>query len=692
MRRAINGEFVLSMSSNEMHGLTVAELRHEIYIVIEADWADVDLVLTVSGETLEDCVQLETLSEKMDPVEVFLIVEAAPQFDKALPNNEQIPILKRMLLSSNIEKQQYASVLLRYKLFHELHSLLPLIIDTGIMPRLVQLARTSVDIKVQRESLYALSLISSGSTLHAQAVVDYGAVDIFVEKLSSPIQDLRDHAMFGIGNVAANSVMYRDHVLKRGAFTTILQELKNLKPAFHYLRVGMFDVPRRTQVVWALCSLCTGDPPPCLTPIESALKQFKLLLSEDNDDINKLVLDALANITKHDIGVVNRLVNLGFCPLVVKELQRGDAPERDPVIRWMFRPGLLESALDLISQLLSGTHAHKQHLVSCNVLEILHRILDHPKEPVRIAACEAVSKFLEGSIADIQLAIDEGSILLLDNRLMSDKADTVKEVALHALCSGALGGTLEQMVVITMLSIRSMLPMIRNGLSKGTMPVLKVVERVLINHAAKRRKRSIDATFSTICPIVMVILEKSYDKITELGELDLYNPLVAEKARRILCRLDSIVESEQSQNLLLRSSYLPDYVESWHGHSSSSSSKRTPQSYEDRRFEVNMKIKWFICDRCEKRVDYGGQSIPFQGNFLHRNPPSQYERQPNFVWDMEAKEKAWRDGTWNATWLCTDCLISHHHCSKAYAFQSGLIGNFSKQRALEKLYWQSRRS
>jgi len=55
VRRAINGKFVLSMSSNEMHGLTVAELRHEIYIVIEADWADVDLLLTVSDETLEDC-------------------------------------------------------------------------------------------------------------------------------------------------------------------------------------------------------------------------------------------------------------------------------------------------------------------------------------------------------------------------------------------------------------------------------------------------------------------------------------------------------------------------------------------------------------------------------------------------------------------------------------------------------------
>ena len=486
--------------------------------------------------------------------------------------------------------------------------------------------------------------------------------------------------MCSIGNVAAHGVLDRDPALKIEASSDNLAGVGEPEGSIAFptsKNVRRVFVPRKTQLLWALCSLCTGAAPPCLSRIESALNQFKLFLREDNDDINKLVLDALSNITKHGIGVGHRLITLGFGPLVVKELQRGEAAERDPAIRLICRPGLLESALDLISQLLSGTHAHKQHLVSCNVLEILHRILDHPKEPVRIAACEAVSKFLEGSIADIQLAIDEGSILLLDNRLMSDKADTVKEVALHALCSGALGGTLEQMVVITMLSIRFMLPMIRNGLSKGTMPVLKVVERVLINHSAKRRKRNIDATFSTTCPIVRVILEKSYDKITELGELDLYNPLVAEKARHILCRLDSIVESEQS----------PDYVESWHGHSSSSSSKRTPQSYQDRRFEANMKIKWFICDRCEKKVAYGGQSIPFQGNFLHRNPPSESENKPDFVWDMKAKEKAWRDGTWNATWLCTDCLTSHHQCSKAYAFRSGLIGNFSKQRAeVKRLY------
>ena len=536
VRRAMNGALVLSKSSDDMRGLTVAELRLQIYIAIEADCSDVDLLLTVAGRTLKDTEQLEALSENMEPVEVLLIVQAAPQFDKALPRMEQITILKRMLSSSNIEKQKFSVELLRKML--EEYSPFQEVIDVGILPRLVQLARSSDDLKIQHESLWALTNISSGSPLHTYAVVDYGALDIFVQKLSSPIQDVRDQAVLGIGNVASDSVLLRDLALESGAFAGILHELQNLQPASQFEHVGMFDVPRKTQAVWALCNLCTGQPPPCLTQIEPALEQFKLLLGEDNDDINKMVLHLLSNITKNsDIGVVDRLVNLGFCPLVVKELQRGDASERDAAIRWT---GLLEPALEFTSQLLSGTHAHKQQLLSCNVLEILHGILDHPKARVRTAACRAISRFFEGSIDDIQLVIDQGFILPLVNMLASDRAVNVKEVALHALCCGALGGTREQMDVITMACIGSMLPMLNSGKEESTIEVLNVLERVLANQGPKRRKESVDSTFTTIIsPIVRVILEDSFDKITELGED--YRPLVAERARRILSKLDSIV-------------------------------------------------------------------------------------------------------------------------------------------------------
>ena len=123
-----------------------------------------------------------------------------------------------------------------------------------------------------------------------------------------------------------------------------------------------------------------------------------------------------------------------------------------------------------------------------------------------------------------------------------------------------------------------------------------------------------------------------------------------------------------------------------YGLSSSSSRNRTPPSYQDRRFESDRRIRWFICDRCHTRVHYKNQSIPFYGNFLYdKHPPVEYEDS----WNLKFKEKAWKLGSWDATWFCVDCLTAHHGCTKQHTMQIH-IGNFSKRRAEEKAYWESR--
>ena len=534
--RAINGSSVLGMSSDAISGKTVKDLRRQIYCAIEEDSSDVDLLLTVAGRTLQDIEQLETLAENMKPVEVLLIVQAAPEFDESLPRNEQVTILKRMLSSSKIEKQKFSSELLRKMLSTDDRKLFQMVIEGGLLPRLVQLARGSVDLEVQQDALSALSIISCAPRLCAQQLVDYGALDIFVEKLSSPVQKERDQAIMAIGNVVTDSVFLRDIALSSGAFAGILQELQNLDAdSLSYTqKVGMYEIPRQVQTVWALCNLCKGQPPPHMTLIEPALEQFKRLLDLDDDDISLIVLKALSNITNNDIDVVDVLVKKGFSSLVVKELRRVDGEKYQPNA-YDFSD-LLGAALDLLFQLLSGTHAHKQQLMSCNVLEILHSILAvvpntlHPAVPVRIATCRAISKFFEGSGDDIQHAIDKGSILELNHILASDKEISVKEVALHALCCGALGGTREQMIVITTACIRSILSMLKCCKEQSTIEVLNVLERIFANHKRKRRWES--------SSIVKIIVEESVDKITELGQL--HTPLVSSKARSILSKLESM--------------------------------------------------------------------------------------------------------------------------------------------------------
>ena len=101
---------------------------------------------------------------------------------------------------------------------------------------------------------------------------------------------------------------------------------------------------------------------------------------------------------------------------------------------------------------------------------------------------------------------------------------------------------------------------------------------------------------------------------------------------------------------------------------------RTPMLLSDTRFYPDKKNKYYICDSCQKLVTYKGQAIPFQGNFLHQGPRH-----------LKDKEKEWLAGTWDATWLCVECLSEQYDCPVDFATRH-LIGNFleSRQRAKAK--------
>ena len=106
-------------------------------------------------------------------------------------------------------------------------------------------------------------------------------------------------------------------------------------------------------------------------------------------------------------------------------------------------------------------------------------------------------------------------------------------------------------------------------------------------------------------------------------------------------------------------------------------------SLSDTRFHRVKKHKYFICDACQRRVTYKDQVIPFQGNFLHQGPHA-----PKTLFE---KEEAWRAGTWDATWLCVDCLCVHYDCTKDFA-REHFIGNFTAEREKAKAtYYQSRK-
>ena len=71
--------------------------------------------------------------------------------------------------------------------------------------------------------------IASGTTAHTRYVIDCGAIPVFVRILSSPSEEVREQAVWALGNIAG------DHPTTRGAcslqsFTTPVQSIRGWKP------------------------------------------------------------------------------------------------------------------------------------------------------------------------------------------------------------------------------------------------------------------------------------------------------------------------------------------------------------------------------------------------------------------------------------------------------------------------------
>ena len=88
------------------------------------------------------------------------------------------------------------------------------VIETGVLPTLVKFLKQHDTPAIQFEAAWSLTNVASGTSEHTSVVVDSGALPVFVELLTSGDADVQEQAAWALGNIAGDSPVCRDLVLK----------------------------------------------------------------------------------------------------------------------------------------------------------------------------------------------------------------------------------------------------------------------------------------------------------------------------------------------------------------------------------------------------------------------------------------------------------------------------------------------
>jgi hypothetical protein len=291
----------------------------------------------------------------------------------------------------------------------------------GAVPLLIAMLGNHANPRGQFEACWALTNIASGTTEDAHYVAKEGAIPQLMQLLHSPNGDVREQAMWALGNLAGDGPSLRDYLLRCDILTPVLQEMQVSEQdpnAVSFMRTA----------AWTLSNLCRGKPVPRVDEVRPALRMLARGLWHPDLEILTDACWAFSYISEAKDGHVQLLLELNIIPRIVELLLHA-------------KPVVQTAALRVVGNVVTGDEAPTQAVLNSRALFPLQALLNHPRKAIVKEACWTISNIMAGTDAQIQAVIDEGIVPMLVECMNTTKELVIRKEACWAISNASTGGT-----------------------------------------------------------------------------------------------------------------------------------------------------------------------------------------------------------------------------------------------------------
>lgn len=337
------------------------------------------------------------------------------------------------------------------------------VIDCGVVPKLMEFLTYTSEEKLQFEAAWTITNIASGSTSHTRCIVENGGINYFVHLLGSPSGEVREQAVWALGNIAGDSPTFRDLVLcTQGSVQRLISILTHtqVKPKLTMVR----------NATWCMSNFCRGKPKPDFDQIKQCIPVLNHLVKQSDPEVLTDACWALSYVTDdqtHNNKKIDAVIaQEGICKRLIHLLQHGTNSVQVPALR-------------TIGNIVTGDDVQTQKMLANNPLPALLGTLSCQRKNLRKETCWTISNITAGTAKQIQLVIDANLISPLVNILKEDQFDVQKEAA-WAIANICSGGTDQQIrFVVSQAAIPALIIMMKLHDPKMVLVSLDAIGNIL---------------------------------------------------------------------------------------------------------------------------------------------------------------------------------------------------------------------